>query len=325
MEISKVQANNLTFDCNITGPTDGTPVMLLHGWPNFGRWWIPLTSYWLSSNTGIRAVACDLRGYSPGAAPENPSAYTYDVLATDVYALADAVGFKKFHLAGHDHGCGLGWFVAAENHGGRILSYAGLSVPHDDAMSAAFMDTPDRDEPQIVASNYFNQFALPDSATRNNNSLSKLFGLAGFPSPAAFQKSLFWYNGSVGMRWARPPVVSDAVVAKYTEPFVTSVRKAIPLPTDQGSPAKEKVGNLTGIPTLFVCGQKDPYLLCTRPYALKTADYVQGAAYHYFKADCGHDLLSVGGSGGCTSESVLKLVLDRITTFIAGGTPSLVV
>lgn len=113
-----------------------------------------------------------------------------------------------------------------------------------------------------------------------------------------------------------------SVVAKYNDPFVTAVRKAIPLPTDQGSPAKEKVGIIENIPTIFVCGERDPYLLCTRPYALKTADYIKGGTYRYFKADCGHDLLSVGGGSGCTSASVQKSVLDTITGFIIGAASS---
>merc|ERR1711972_258348 len=152
--------------------------------------------------------------------------------------------------------------------------------------------------------------------------LSKLLQLGGFRSPQAFQKALYWYNGSVAVRWARPPVVSDALVAKYHyERFVAAVRKAIPLPPDEGSPAKEKVGSIH-IPTLFVCGEKDPYLLCARPYALRTADYVK-SSYRYVKADCGHDLLSVGGPSGCTNEAVQKFVLDAITAFILNnGTAS---
>ena len=182
-------------------------------------------------------------------------------------------------------------------------------------MSAAFLESSVHDEAQVVASNYFNQFALPDSATRNAGALSKLFG-GLFPDPAALQKALFWYNGSVGISWAIPAVVSDAEVAKYRDPFVQSVRSAIPLPQRPARAASDPVGKLSGIPTLFMCGTRDPYLLCSHPYALTTANYITGAPYEYFKADCGHDLIFEGGSGGCSSAAVQKSVLHKLTDFI---------
>ena len=122
--------------------------MLLHGFPNRASWWEPLTSFWLTKQLPFRAVACDLRGYSPQASPDGPEHYTYDILATDVLSLADAVGWNSFHLAGHDHGSGLGWFVAAKAPSGRVLSYAALSVPHLDALSRGLYG-PMQDEAQV--------------------------------------------------------------------------------------------------------------------------------------------------------------------------------
>jgi len=319
----QISANNLTFDCNVTGPTFGVPIILLHGFPNRGSWWEPLTSYWLMEQLPFHAVACDLRGYSPGAAPDGPEHYTYDVLATDVFALADAVGFQSFHLAGHDHGSGLGWFSAATAPKGRVLSYAALSVPHPDAFSTG-MYGPQKDEAQVVASNYFNQFALSDSASRNGEALSKILEYGGFQTAAQFQKALYWYNGSVGMKWARPAVLSDAEVAKYQEPFVAEVRQAIPLPVKAGSPASEPVGNLTGIPALFVCGSMDLFLLCTHPYAKASANFVAGASYEYFSAECGHNLLSLPGApegNACVTAAAQLSVLKKITTFINSTVP----
>jgi len=315
----KLNANNLTFDCNVTGPPFGVPIMLLHGFPNRASWWEPLTSFWLTQQLPFRAVACDLRGYSPQASPDGPEHYTYDILATDVLSLADAVGWNSFHLAGHDHGSGLGWFVAAKAPSGRVLSYAALSVPHPDAFSRG-MYGPMQDEAQVVASNYFNQFALPDSASRNGEALSKVLGYGHFQSAAQLQKALYWYNGSVGLSWARPAVVSDVLVAKYNEPFVAAVRKAIPLPDRDGAPATAPVGNVS-LPTLFVCGSIDPYLLCTHPYAKASKDFVTGAPYEYFSAKCGHNVVFSGGSGGCVSSAEQQSVLEKITKFINGTVP----
>ena len=117
----------------------------------------------------------------------------------------------------------------------------------------------DRDEQQIVGVNYFNQFALADSATRNDEALSKALGYGGFETAEQFQRALWWYNGSVGLFWARPPVVPDEVVQRYPTQaaFVDRVRTAIPeLPTDDGAlPTDPLVPDVVeSIPTMFVCG-----------------------------------------------------------------------
>merc|ERR1719421_886353 len=87
-----------------------------------------------------RSVACNQRGYSPGAAPANVSDYNYNLLRDDVFAVAAAVNYttggRKFHLVGHDHGAVLGWVATASAAGkASLLSYSALSIPHVDAFS----------------------------------------------------------------------------------------------------------------------------------------------------------------------------------------------
>ncbi len=43
-----------------------------------------------------------MRGYSKNARPENLDDYHYDLIASDVLALADSFNIDKFHLVGHD-------------------------------------------------------------------------------------------------------------------------------------------------------------------------------------------------------------------------------
>lgn len=101
--------------------------------------WIPLLE--AAAAEGYRALAFDQRGYSPGARPENVSAYTVSDLVGDVVAVADAAGFGPFHLAGHDWGCVVGWSVAAE-HPDRVLSWSALSIPHPGALLLTARDAP---------------------------------------------------------------------------------------------------------------------------------------------------------------------------------------
>jgi pimeloyl-ACP methyl ester carboxylesterase len=64
------------------------------------------------------------------------------------------------------------------------------------------------------------------------------------------------------------------------------------------------------VPSLFVCGDKDTALLCTRPYARRSADFCPGG-YSYLAVDCGHDLLA------CANATSTRLVTDAIVRHLA--------
>jgi pimeloyl-ACP methyl ester carboxylesterase len=125
IELRELRANRLTFRCREAG-LEGEPVLLLHGFPETSRMWEPLLVR--LGAAGFRALAPDQRGYSPGARPRGVHHYGYGTLASDVTALADAAGFGRFHLVGHDHGAGVGW-MAAHRAPERIASFTALSLP----------------------------------------------------------------------------------------------------------------------------------------------------------------------------------------------------
>mmetsp|Transcript_31043 Transcript_31043/g.87972 ORF Transcript_31043/g.87972 Transcript_31043/m.87972 type:complete len:328 (-) Transcript_31043:2544-3527(-) len=277
---------------------------------------------WISEKEPLRAVACDLRGYSPGATPSNPEQYEYKLMVEDVYGIADASGFDKFHLVGHDHGAGLAWYTAGTDRNRtepRLLSLAALSVPHPDSFSSAVYGA-DASEPQVVASNYFRQFQLVDSASRNDGNLTKLFRGLGSPglNPQDLQPQLWWYYGSIGRYLAAPPVVGAEVVDPYLPgaALVALVQAAIPLEEDAGSSATSPTGPIAS-PTLLVCGERDPYLLCSEPWAFNAEDVT--ASYTYHGADCAHNLLSTGPtecSGARDVDGVMAAITSHILEYI---------
>jgi pimeloyl-ACP methyl ester carboxylesterase len=88
-----------------SGPPDGEPVILLHGytdsWYSFSRL-LPLLP------AGYRAIALDQRGHGCSDRPQD--GYAMDALARDVLALMDARGIARATVVGHS----MGGFVAQQ-------------------------------------------------------------------------------------------------------------------------------------------------------------------------------------------------------------------
>ena len=131
----RIPARGMEFRARVAGLASGGPALvLLHGFPETSIMWKPLIE--AAEAMGFRVVAFDQRGYSPGARPDAARAYRVAELSADLFAVADAAGFERFHLVGHDWGAVVGWAAAAQR-GDRVLSYVSLSIPHPGAISVA--------------------------------------------------------------------------------------------------------------------------------------------------------------------------------------------
>ncbi len=128
-------------------------VVLLHGFPQDRSSWAGVIPPLVAA--GYRVLAPDQRGYSPGARPAQRRAYTMDLLAGDVLALADQAGADRFDVVGHDWGAGVAWYLAA-HHPDRIRSLTAVSVPHYRAIAHAL-----RHSGQALRSWYIGAFSLP--------------------------------------------------------------------------------------------------------------------------------------------------------------------
>jgi pimeloyl-ACP methyl ester carboxylesterase len=132
--VADLAVGELTFRCRSAGPLDGPLVLLLHGFPQTSAVWTSTLSALAAK--GHRAVAPDLRGYSPGARPVEIPAYEIGPLVQDVLDIADALGAPEFDLVGHDWGGVIAWQVAGAAPG-RLRSLAVVSTPHPTAFGAA--------------------------------------------------------------------------------------------------------------------------------------------------------------------------------------------
>jgi pimeloyl-ACP methyl ester carboxylesterase len=131
----------------------GPLVVLLHGFPQFWwawRWQIPALAA-----AGYRVVAPDLRGYNLSEKPARVAAYRIEQLMADVVGLVRHLGVEKAHVAGHDWGGVIAWWMGmlAPQHVDRL---AILNAPHPRAFARELM-TPD----QMLRSWYAAAFQLP--------------------------------------------------------------------------------------------------------------------------------------------------------------------
>jgi pimeloyl-ACP methyl ester carboxylesterase len=89
----------------------GNPVILLHGGlGNSGNWGYQVPAL---EEAGYRVVVIDSRGHGRSTRDERP--YSYDLMATDVLAVADTLKIKKAALVGWSDGACTSLILAAKN------------------------------------------------------------------------------------------------------------------------------------------------------------------------------------------------------------------
>ncbi|MFD9934152.1 alpha/beta fold hydrolase [Streptomyces massasporeus] len=81
----------------------GSPVVLLHGFPQTHLMWRHVAERLVGEHT---VICPDLRGYGASDKPvaTGPEVYSKRTMAADVIALAAALGHERFALVGHDRG-----------------------------------------------------------------------------------------------------------------------------------------------------------------------------------------------------------------------------
>jgi pimeloyl-ACP methyl ester carboxylesterase len=108
----------------------GTPVILLHGWPDSSQLWRTQIPFLVSN--GFRAIAPDMRGFGLSDKPHDVAAYRLANGVADVIGILDELNIDAAHLIGHDWGAAVAWMTAAL-HPDRVKRLVALSVPHPSA------------------------------------------------------------------------------------------------------------------------------------------------------------------------------------------------
>ena len=98
MKVAKLD-NGVSIAFNETGPRDGTPVVLLHGFTNNARNWAPLIPY---LDPKFHLILVDARGHGRSSRPE--CCYTRIDMAYDVKLLLDRLKIPSANFIGHSMG-----------------------------------------------------------------------------------------------------------------------------------------------------------------------------------------------------------------------------
>jgi pimeloyl-ACP methyl ester carboxylesterase len=104
----RFEANGHLIAARASGPEAGLPVLALHGWLDNAATFRALEP----ALAGVRLLALDLvgHGFSDHRPAEMPY-YIWDNLA-DVVAVADELGWHRFHLLGHSMGASIASLLA---------------------------------------------------------------------------------------------------------------------------------------------------------------------------------------------------------------------
>lgn len=311
----------MVFDCCRAGPlvSEVGNVYLMHGDDGkFSKGMWAETMQALAAK-GYHALACDQRGYSPGAAPEDPAFYNYDYLASDILSITNTAGFNasfggKFHIVAHDQGARVAWHSIARNLTRELLlSFSTLSIPHADVFSSSVCCGSDVDAPDQTAQQYVRQLTLNDSVLVNNEAIFREFCVSlGFNTTLSCQKTFWWYNGAIdagAMALAPLMPFGHSIASKIDIPFAM-VKAKTPYPLE-GVPQTVKVGVIRNFPVFFGCGQQDTCDLCTQKVVAQTGQLI---ASNYSSAinSCGHQLLDTTKCPEAERKKIIDLVIANI-------------
>lgn len=237
IEHRMIQANGIALHVAEAGPVDGRLVLLLHGFPEFWFGWRELIEPLAAA--GLRVVAPDQRGYNLSSKPKGVDAYRLDLLATDIFALANAYGRDRFCVVGHDWGAAVAWWMATIGPE-RLARMSVINAPHPAIWRRAMTEDPI----QRRKSRYVRGLRmpwLPELMMRMGNYKILADALAGSACPQAFDTATM---AEYRKAWTQPGALTGGL-NWYRALF----RQDLPVP----APKSIKV------PTLILWGDRDVY------------------------------------------------------------------
>ena len=259
--VTVLDANGWRFSCRMQG-AEGEPVLLLHGFPESSAMWRGTMR--TLANAGFQCAAPDQRGYSAGARPTDVEAYAVDHLVADVFAIADALGWRRFHLVAHDQGAGVAW-CAATAQPERLASLTILSVPHCRGFAEATWSDPDGEPYRRV----LRLILAPDHAAER---------VWGRNDMASFRES--WPHHA--------PEEVEATLDVFRQPGALTAALAWYRASDAHRRFLDRPIVPIRVPTVLIWGRDDPYI---HRLAVTLGERIPMSDYRRVELDAGHWLV----------------------------------
>ena len=210
-----VQVNGISL--HVAEQGEGSPVVLIHGWPDSGQLWRHQVPYLAAR--GFRVVIPDMRGFGQSDRPDGVDAYSLLNAVADVTGLLDELGIEAAHVVGHDWGAAVGWLTAMFQPG-RVRRLVAVSVPHPLApptlrqREMAWYQLFFQFEGVAEASLQADDWALLRTLTRGDGDIERY--IADLSRPGALTASLNWYRANLaprmpGQRLELPPVTAPTL------------------------------------------------------------------------------------------------------------------
>ena len=227
------------------GRPGATPLLLLHGFPEYWAAWEALLPLLAGD---FDAVAPDLRGFNLSSQPTEVSAYRAREIVGDLELLCDHLGWQRTDVVAHDWGGAVAWQWAIAKPR-RIRRLVMLNSPHPITFARALTRNP----AQQAASEYMNWLRAAGSevglAKDNYRAIEGFFSaMKGEGEP--------WYTAERAVRyrevWARG--LTGGVNYYRASPLH-------PPATGESLPVLDSAQFHVRVPTLIVWGERDHALL----------------------------------------------------------------
>ena len=249
------QRENLTFDVIDSGPLDGQPFILLHGFPETNKSWSKVTA--ILNQQGYRTFAVNQRGYSLGAQPPKRRDYRSSALVKDINVLLDIIQ-QPIYLMGHDWGAVVAWEIA-QTYPQKIRHLIAISVPH----KAAFMKS------MLSSNQLFKSYYMG------------LFQLSKIP------ELIFEKLPKIGLALLRDSGMTEQQLKDFQQEIVAEKRLTTALNWYRGIPfsSNKHLTQPIRIPTLFIWGKHDSAI---GSKSVKLNKYYMKATYKEVIMDATH-------------------------------------
>lgn len=278
---SWVDARGVRFHVTEAGDPDGTPVLLLHGWPQHHMAWRHLLA---DPPTGLRLIAPDLPGY--GWSGPAPHRWAKEDVASDVLALLDALGLDRVGLVGHDWGGYIGHLLCLRAPE-RFTGYLALNIAH-------VWNTPRTILPHLWRFAQYQPFVATFGYAlhRRTRALEVLFRLALADRSAMSRDEVLMFTDRF-----RDPVCARAATDTYRTFLLRE------LPALGGSPERRR----SHVPTVAVFGTEDVAI----DASLAAEETAQADSYRLERIEgCGHFI----------ADERPELVAARVAELVGAGT-----